>query len=168
MMAMGANSRDRVWEADVRQRAREVRKLDAQGLALHLIVTGGRQFNDRSFVADVLDRIHHERGLASLCYCENMRATTFADRWARSRLVRVFWVDRREILQQRVHGVVAFDGPHYFIQRARAARLVVWEVRPVPYVWRAAPLGAGRDSSVAVPASLPAQDEAHDPLRQEI
>lgn len=127
---MGFNWRDRTLETEARQRMREVRKLDAQGLALHLIVTGGRAFNDRCFVAQVLDRVHRKRGIASLCYCDNVRATTFADRWAQSRYIRVFWVDRRHILQQPVNGVVAFDGPHYFIERARAAGLIVWHVAP--------------------------------------
>jgi hypothetical protein len=150
---MGANSRDRVWEAEVRRRAREVRRLDEQGRALHLIVTGGRQFNDRCFVARVLDRLHRERGIASLCYCDNVRATTYADRWAQSRLIRVFWVDRREILGQRVHGVVAFDGPHYFIERARAAGHVVWGVGSGTAARRPPTSGAVWKSSKAAEAA---------------
>jgi hypothetical protein len=125
---VGANSRDRIWEADVRRRAREVRELDRQGLALHLIVAGSRGFNDRGFVADVLDLVHRKRGIASLCYCDTAtRATSYADRWAHSRHIRVFWLAPDRILRHRpLHGVVAFGGPEDFIARAREAGLKVW------------------------------------------
>lgn len=129
---MGANSRDRVWEGEVRRRAAEVKELDRQGLALHLIVAGHRHFNERGFVTQLLDRIHAERGIGSLCYCDSRtRATGHADEWARTRLVRVFWLPPERILRHRpLHGVVAFNGPDDFIKRAQAAGFTVWRVAP--------------------------------------
>lgn len=127
---MGFNSRDRVFDTACRARMREVRRLDEQGLALHLIVAGAREFNDRCFVAAVLDRLHRERGIASLCYGHSTRATSFADRWAQSRFCRVAWVEPRRLLRQRAHGVVAFDGPDDFVAQARAAGYAVWRVTP--------------------------------------
>lgn len=47
-------------------RAREVRQLEKEGRALHLIVTGAKAFNDESFVVCHLDRIHRDRGIGLL------------------------------------------------------------------------------------------------------
>ena len=46
---MGFNSRDRNHEVWIRSRAREVKRLEAEGRALHLIVCGAKGFNDKSF-----------------------------------------------------------------------------------------------------------------------
>ncbi len=130
---MGHNTRDREFEFWIRTRAIEVRRLEAQGLALHLIVTGAKTFNDRSFVANVLDRIHRERGVAEIRYCSMVRTTYFADRWAQSRRVLVRYVRPREIFRQQAQGVVAFDGPDWFIDKAANAGLAVWRVKPKPW-----------------------------------
>ena len=127
---MGFNFHDRVFEGDVRQRAREVRRLDAQGRALRLIVTGADAFNDRCFVVEVMNRLHAERGVAAICYSAINRATRYADAWAQSRHARVEWVAPSRLLQRRAHGVVAFDGPQDFVDRARRAGFTVWMVRP--------------------------------------
>lgn len=127
---MGFNTRDRLFDAACRERMRQVRRLDEHGLALHLIVTGARAFNDRCFVARVLDRIHRERGIACLRYGHAVRATAFADRWAQSRFCRVAWVAPRALLHQPAHGVLAFDGPDEFVHRARQAGYAVWRVAP--------------------------------------
>ena len=85
---MGFNTRDREHDHWVRTRAREVRRLEDAGRALHLIVAGTKAFNDKSFVTRVLDRLHRERGIGVLLYAGATRTTYHADRWAQSRRVR--------------------------------------------------------------------------------
>ncbi len=131
---MGHNTRDRAFEYWILKRSQEVRQLEIEGLALTLIVTGTKAFNDRSFVVNVLDRVHRERGIAEIRYCSPVRATYFADRWAQSRRARVRFVQQREIFRQQAHGVVAFDGPDWFVDKAHDAGLVVWRVKPKPLV----------------------------------
>lgn len=128
---MGSNSRDRNFEATALARMREVRRLDQQGRALHLVITGSKAFNDRAYVARVLDRLHAERGIACLSWCTSIRATLFAHRWAELHYCRSHWVLRAQILAQRpLHGVVAFDGPDAFVATARANGIPVWRLTP--------------------------------------
>jgi len=129
---MGFNSRDRNHDHWIRTRAREVRQLECEGKALHLIVAGAKSFNDKSFVTCVLDRIHAERGISRLVYCSVVRCTYYADRWAQSRGCEVRFVHRRDLFTEQVHGVVAFNGPDDFIARAERAGLIVWRVAPKP------------------------------------
>ena len=131
---MGFNTRDREHDLWVRTRAREVRRLEDAGRALHLIVAGTKAFNDKSFVTRVLDRLHRERGIGVLLYAGATRTTYHADRWAQSRRVGVRWVPRADLVRQAAHGVVAFGGPEAFVARARAAGLAVWEPRGYPLV----------------------------------
>jgi hypothetical protein len=136
---MGFNSRDRNHDHWIRTRAREVKRLEQEGGALHLIVTGAKTFNDKSFVTVVLDRIHRERGISLLVYCSTVRSTYYADRWAQSRGTAVRYVQRADIFQQPAHGVVAFDGPDEFVARGRDAGLIVWRIRPKPVLVAKAP-----------------------------
>ena len=136
---MGFNSRDRDHDHWIRTRAREVRRLEAQGLALHLAVIAAKGFNDKSFVTCVLDRIHRERGIALLRYCGINRSTYYADRWAQSRGSAVRYVPRAELFAARLHGCLSFGGPEGLEQRARQAGLIVWRVRPAPLAAYASP-----------------------------
>ncbi len=129
---MGFNTRDRDFEHWIWKRAQEVRELEREGLALTLIVTGAKWFNDKSFVTNVLDRVHGERGVAEIRYCSAVRTTYYADRWAQSRRVRVRYVRPAEIFRQPAQGVVAFDGPDWFVDKAADAGLRVWRVKPRP------------------------------------
>src|SRR5687768_15520894 len=135
---MGFNSRSRDHDYWIRTRARQVRELEARGLALHLIVTGAKGFNDKSFVTCVLDRIHAERGIGRLIYASMLRTTYYADRWAQSRGCAVRYVPKAELLRQRAHGIVAFDGPADFVARARRQGWIVWCVKPKPLAWSGA------------------------------
>jgi hypothetical protein len=96
---MGFNTRDRDLEHWIWKRAQEVRELEREGLALTLIVTGAKSFNDKSFVTNVLDRVHRERGVAEIRYCSPVRTTYYADRRAQSRRVRVRYVRPAEIFR---------------------------------------------------------------------
>lgn len=125
---MGFNSRDRTFEARALARMREVRALDAQGLALHLAICGSREFNDRCFVARVLDRLHAERGIASIRYCTSVRATAFADRWAQLRHCPVAYVPRARLFTAPMHGLVAFDGPREWVEKAARVGVTAWHL----------------------------------------
>jgi hypothetical protein len=150
---MGFNSRDRHHDYWIRTRAREVRRLEAQGLALHLVVIAARGCNDKSFVTCVLDRIHRERGIALLRYGTINRCTYYADRWAQSRGSAVRYVARADLFAAGVHGCVSFDGPDALEARARRAGLVVWRVRPAPIaVHPNAPTLSALRASAAMPS----------------
>jgi hypothetical protein len=92
-------------------------------------VTGAKAFNDKSFVTNVLDRVHRERGVAEIRYCSAVRTTYYADRWAQSRRVRVRCVRPAEIFRLPAQGVVAFDGPYWFVDQATDAGFKVWWVK---------------------------------------
>src|SRR5688572_20177427 len=142
---MGFNSRDREHEFWIRVRAREVRHLEKEGRALHLIVTGAKAFNDKSFVVCLLDRIHRERGIGLLRYSSIVRSTYYADRWAQSRGTAVRYVTRADLFRDPAHGVVAFAGPDDLIARAERAGLIVWRVGVVsPYATRPATMPPSR------------------------
>ena len=72
---MGFNTRDRDFEHWKWKRSQEVRELEREGLALTLIVTGAKSFNDKSFVTNVLDRVHCERCVAEIRYCRRTTRT---------------------------------------------------------------------------------------------
>jgi hypothetical protein len=51
---------------------------------MRVLVTGGREFEDRTRLVEVLDRLHQERGVTSLIHGAAKGADTLAGEWAES------------------------------------------------------------------------------------
>ena len=118
-------------------------------MPVRIIVCGGRDYADRAFVFQVLDKIHTLRGICEVIQGE---CPTGADRWAREWAVnmgktltrcRAEWekygkragpIRNRQMLELKPDGVVAFDtggpGTRDMISAAQEACVPVY--RPSP------------------------------------
>ena len=115
---------------------------------LRVVVTGGRDFDDKAWVWSVLDRLHHERGIARLAHGGASGADIFAAQWAGNRGVHgapypADWrvkgkkagpLRNREMLDaEKPDGVIAFPGGRGTADCCRAAAergIPVWCPKP--------------------------------------
>jgi len=110
-----------------------------------VIVCGGRKFDDRMFMANVLDRVVEQKGEIFVIHGGAEGAAKLAGEWAASRgmpcaEVGALWdlfdhaagpIRNGWMLALQPHGVVAFpggDGTANMIMQARAAGVPVMEV----------------------------------------
>jgi hypothetical protein len=114
---------------------------------MRLLVCGGRDFNDRAFLNDALNRVHRKRPITLLIHGDAPGADRLADAWAQEHAVRrapfpANWAEfgpsagpernQRMIDVGKPDGVVAFPGgvgTADMVRRAEAAGIKVWHPR---------------------------------------
>jgi len=113
---------------------------------MRILVCGGRSYGDITRIAQILDKIHRERGITTLIHGGARGADAIADAWANYNNVEreEFCADwkhlgpragpirnQRMIEDGKPHAVVAFPGGRGTADmtfRARLAGLPVWEI----------------------------------------
>lgn len=111
---------------------------------LRLLVCGGRDYNDRDKVFEVLDLIHRVRTIAEIISGAARGADSLAAEWARSRGVKLTekpadWkkhgrragpLRNLEMLDENPDGVVAFPGgkgTQHMIEISKKKGVPVWQ-----------------------------------------
>jgi hypothetical protein len=111
---------------------------------LRLLVCGGRDFNDRSAVFTILDRVHSKRPITCVIHGAARGADSLAGEWARSRGIQEWafpadWakhgrqagpIRNEDMLRTNPDGVLAFPGgagTAHMVLIAKRAGVTVWE-----------------------------------------